>query len=1117
MSLIDVLSELRSLKGMQQLIVNAVHYVNTTYDGVTGVEKYPPWEDDVETLTFSRPAYRTAEGHDHTMLVLDIDTTPDTRTRKLNTDVELRPHRLTAAMMAQEEIMLEDDQFFNYISGKGAYMVRRIEPAIPKTDFYPKVMSLVTKCKNTDKIHKANEYCEQWHEMNKELFRWTTVGKWKFKVAIDLNFITKEGFQVFRLPYTIYPKIQGHLFICTPVVSSGNKIDYDATILRSLPDNIKLEDFTIPVERLDISATRGIVIDTKAIKKVRDKRLHSQYVRLNVPSPQEGLTVVQQSIVDKMEEQLLGGPRVTPPCMKNAYVENMPNKHLSRVLYGRYFLQRGYSLDEIGTFIRFKVNDEEDNRPENLHQMDRNINSYIAPSEGNPRKLPRCSIMQRETSDFYSCRPQDALLCGRPYVMEDPRDTSRSRAEMRAVRERKVIEAKKGTRPRKGDFAEVIKKTKAILKYPEPTLVKKTTRAGLTTSLVIASKEAKKKLLVLEPTNRIAKKTFPEAVQIAKDNYRMDITGAVLSSNPTGCLKVKLKVEQAKFKKDNDPDWGEKGVAFMKLPLLLKPACAKANWECEFFYNTFDTDEVVIDSEVTSLTANDGLGDGKCARITVLRHLEDFEVIFATYAKMVATLSDSGPESIAALSELVNFDVVMLDEISILLDGQPKVIEIAGRKGDKFYPNSDKVRAELAKVVKYTKKSALMVSVVEQCLSTLENSIHDLDMAFIRGGVKTIVVGNPLSDAQRSGILALYATLQWVVENKNIDLSLLAAFLLTMTDDEWYLTAVTNMYSYTAINLITKPELTMLRNFIADMVQAGKKIVVTDAALPPMSMKALLHIDDWREVDLGDPSHTNEMSLIIPDTRKVNVSVLEDDDELIRCLEFADEIIKAHGEEDVIVVLPNSRKAFKFMKEEFSVRYPKVQITYYRSDLTVGVASERRTMLAYCKPLPPEDSYNWLATHWSRTQEGDITGIAEMFRQHSARQSFYQTVGRVKDPAAATPSVIYVYGMRYEDVMDTLGDFSPPVVINHREKAMASRIMTGTHWRRTGDLITPSIVSVLNLISKKGRFRVARLEKLMKSSEFEQLMNSLSIFGLEYDTKTKTVSSVEFADKGDTQ
>jgi hypothetical protein len=851
------------------------------------------------------------------------------------------------------------------------------------------------------------------------------------------------------------------------------------------------------------------VIDTKAIKQAAERRLPSQYVRLNIPMPYEQLSDAQQSIIDTMERELIGGPRVTPPCMKNAYLKHMPDKHWCRVLYSRYFLHRKYSLDEIGTFIRFKVNDDDDNAPENVHQLDRNINLFVVPKGDNPRKLPRCQIMQNPNSNFYSCTPDDALLCGRSYVMNDPRDTARSRAETRAIREEKIRIQKRGTRPKKGDFVEVIKKTKDLLKYPEPTLVKKTTRAGLTTSLVIATKEADKKLLVLEPTNRIAKKTFPEAVELAKDNYRMNITGAVFSSNPTGCLKVKIKAEQLQHKKLENPEWGDKDVAFMKLPVVLKPACAKTNWECEFYNNTFDDDDVVIDSEVTSI---EGDGDGRCARITVLKRMEDFEVVFATYAKMVATLSDKGTESIVALSEFMNFDVIMLDEISTLLDGQPKVIEIAGRKKDKTYVKSDRVRADMAKVVESSKKSSLLVSVVEACLTAMENSVYNLDVAFIRGGVKTIVVENPLTKEQQKGIMAQYAMVQRVVENKNYDLSLLAAFLLSMNDDEWYLTAVTNMYGYTAINLITKPELAMLRLFVKSLVEKGKKLVVTDATLPPKSMEALLHIDNWKEVNLGDPQNTNDMSLIIPDTKKVNVAALEKTEEIEKAMEFADAVIRAHGQRDVTVVLPNSRSVYQFMRDEFRVKYPNVNITYYRSDTTIGVSSPRRTMLAYCKPLPPEDSFNWLATHYSRIEGGDITGIAEMLRTHSARQSFYQTIGRAKDPAAAEPSVIYTYGLRYDGVMELIGDYPPPVVVENKEKVVSNKIMTGTHWRRTGELIDPSVVSVLTLISKKGKFRVARLEKLMKKKDFQTLMNNLSTFGLEYDEKSKTLTSVEFGD-----
>jgi len=157
--------------------------------------------------------------------------------------------------------------------------------------------------------------------------------------------------------------------------------------------------------------------------------------------------------------------------------------------------------------------------------------------------------------------------------------------------------------------------------------------------------------------------------------------------------------------------------------------------------------------------------------------------------------------------------------------------------------------------------------------------------------------------------------------------------------------------------------------------------------------------------------------------------------------------------------------------------------------------------------LPPEDSFDWLATHYSiangDAEGSSISGISEMLRIHSARQSFYQTIGRAKDPSAATPSVIYCYGMKKKAVLSLIGDFESPVILPKTSTNLDIRFVVGTHWRRTGELLDTTTVAAINYIEKKGRVKSSAMRGILNKKNFEYLFKNLSKFGIEYDTENE--------------
>ncbi len=1101
--LLTVFSTYPDLDGIQKLLEDAINYRNTGHDG-KGNEVKNRWiaPDDFDAeFKYSESAFRTIQGTDHTYYVLDIDTTPDQEAFRMHSDVDLRELRLRAVIASMEEIRIYDSNFFSYLSGKGGYMIRKVYPNVAKEIFINIIEKMLPMC---EEKHSHEKYCTAWHRKDgrrSAIYRWQTIDGYKFITGIDLIMLKGSGARVFRLPYSPYPKIGGgNIYICAPIIyDATGAINVTKSIINTDPRYTEIHDFEIPVEHMDIEAHEGMIIDTKAIRTTRMKDHIHNDVKLTIPEPYAQLSVVEEAIVRQIERVLTGYPNTTPPCMKNAYLKEMPDGHWNRVLIGRYLYHMGFTIDEIALFIRFKINDAEDNSPRNEGQMERNLSLSVVPTNTNPKITPGCAKIQDPNGTFYACKPEDAEVCTRRSPTSKPDNTKASKAKAKAIRQENLIEKQK-TKPGRikgiGKYNKIVQDVREIIRDPAPTLVKKTTRAGLTTSLVIACQKEKKRGLVLVPTNKIAKETFPTAVEIGKDIYKVNINGAVLSSNPKGCLKVMLKGKKAILKKKNNPEWGDKGVGLLKLPILMKPPCTG----CEYFNNTFDIkpNSVITDSDTNLM---------KCARITVLKNMDTFDVIFATYAKLMATLNDAGDEAMVALSEINDYDVIMLDEISSMLGGQASHIEIAGRKDDTLFLKSDKLREQLAILVANVKSTEKLIQHIETSLSKIESSIRGLDIAFVRGGVKTIVVKNPLSAKNRHQIIVQYAILQNVVEKTNHDLSLLANFILALTDPEWYMTAVTNMYKYTTISMITKPELSILKSFIRNAIKEGKKIIITDASLPPMSMKALLDIDVV-EVNLGDPRGTNELSLVIPDTKKVNISTLERSVmEQMKVLQFCERIIERHGAKDVMIVAPNKKKLYRLLMTALGKKYSDLHITYFRADDTIGTAHVQRTMIAICKPLPPEDSLNWLATHYNKEQGADISATSEMLRRHSARQTFYQTIGRVKDPGAAEPSVVYTYGTRKWDIKQLIGNYPSPIIIDSPSSKIEYRMITGTHWRRTAELLPASISAASRLIDERGRVTLNRLKKLMKDKDFKLFMAQLSTFGYIYDPKINSIIS----------
>jgi hypothetical protein len=1175
--ILELVREIPKLNGIKFFITNALNYASKKKTGsIANPDDMWSWFTDSKKLSFSKSLYRTVTGIDHTMFVLDLDPyIEDKELIQLTSKWERRFYQLKATTVILEELHKKDDRWFSYFSGKGAYMIRRVEPAVSNTLFYAEILKLITLCKPKGKQKCPGTTCTLWHDGEpKRLYKYVPIyidvinETYPIKVVIDLSMITKEGRHVFRFPYSLYTEFGTTVTICAPVVwnTGKTKVDFKATLDQTDLTKVTLRDFIIPVQYIHAEKNKPLLMSpvhqgVNTAAAIIPQRLKVK--RLNVPPFTRGLNKMQTFLVNQMEQLLISDPKITPPCVKNAYIHKMPDPHWNRVIIGRYLLHKGYGADQIATFIRFKVNDAEDNDSRNAHRLDENMYKFIIPTSTNPRRPPSCDKIQDPKGQFFACRTEDAIVCGRGYILEEsiqvklPMVTNSTGALNQTI----ITPSKPWNATSEADsldtfspddlstdltpeeniehdqevFGDVIDLAETLIMDNSPKVVTKTTRAGLTTSLVIASQRKKQRLLVLEPTNKIIRQTFPTAVKIAQEVYNVDVTASTFPSNPRGCLKLMMRIEKARLKiLEQNKETEKRGVNYLeKLPFLLKPECVEIvkgeEKECVYYDDRFTLgNQIIMDSEIIQLPTTDApTGMGRCARISVTQNLPHFNVVFATYAKITATtaIQSKNEEGIIIFSELTDYDVIMLDEVSTLMEGQPSIIPVANIKKIKGKLSvdlkTDNIRKSFARMVQVnTSSSVAFENLVETALAAIESEITDLSSNFIRHEKRAIMINNPLSDKQREQVLGYYAVIQKLVEDNNVNLIDLAVFLTFLMEEQWIMATTTEFRADTIhVNIITKPELTLVKMFISWCYRKGKTIIVTDATLPPMSIPGMLggNTWDWKEVDLGDPRNTNSLLLIIPDSQHVSVTDMEKfpaKSDIL--LELVHEVLKKHTQEDTMIVFPN-QILYRTLKTQIKTFYPNVYITYYRSDATVGVASARRTMIAVCNPLPPEDAYDWLAAQYIKNQTGvdahveAINGKSQEFQEFSAKQAFYQTIGRVKDPVTRTPSVVYCFGINHDQIKKLLRGLHQPRILEN-PGTIKHRIMTGSHWKRSAKIFAPKIFEIVEKIQgTKGGIKLTLLDNWFVF-EPEHVKNfflsHLDVFNLKLDEHTNKIKYV---------
>jgi len=1102
-----------------EVLSNANEYANATRkaskDGKS--EQIGKWFTDVRVLQYTRPFFRTVEGHDNTFFVIDVDVEIPSEKDITNyyTQDELRQMKIRASAEYMEQWLKDRDDldFFPFISGKGMYLLQKYDKAIPKEALFSIIWNgkdgLFKPCTGNHKVPKLG--CDGWHLYDgAELIRYVVHNHIEIKIKIDLRMVNGMGGRLFRVPYSPYYKFDT-IYHCVPIIKKEDGAwDMDATIYNSLLYNMVVKPYTIPsfqfAEKLEEFGNLE--------QSVKQRRLRSTsfIYKIDVPEPNDELNEIQQQMIDEMELMVTGDVNMTPPCIRRSFLrdpDNPVDRHFARVNIMRYLAIRGnYTPSEIGTFIRFKVNDEEDNKPQNKHTLHQQVPYWYGDPE-KPDFPASCNVMQNKSNRFFACGEEEKKLCTRSYC---------TGSQIRKIKKKPFIITRKKDENKKIDISHQVKsfnpmnrEISRILKDNKTNYeLIKTTRAGVTTSIIKESVRMGKKVLIIIPTNAIGEKTGSDAFWLIKQTYELNVRGAVFASNRRGCLKLQFTRRDLSERKSEEPRWGDGGLAYEKLSFHFKPTCISVDGACKYLDNIFTFPHYdragiplpVIDARMDDYTRNDRrTSEGVCAYQSVIQNLEDLDVLFITYDKLRAL---SLSEDRELISQLINiFDVVFLDEISQFAQKSSDAVPLYQLDDeDNEWDLTTVLQNEMA-ILQLESHIDTVKKLVE--IITEFNDVYINKLLMWESNKKfnknpfIEKFDNPLSLSNQNFIEmnfpALYGVVSQFAEKYNVHLKNVEKTLILLSSESWWVQNIPTNENIIDCTIISAPVIEYARSFVGSFnMLKDKQVLVTDATMPLIKMSQLLGINFKRYV-IGDPRNTNNYQLIITDNKVVypfRLFMGGKDSYLEKLVEMIQIAVSRHGANNIMLVLPNSRKIYRYIKYmQSDGKIPnEMEITYYRSDKTIGVASDRRVMITVCAPYPPSGSYLWLASYYHELglfSDVPIMKLSKQLEEMNAHQTYYQTIGRAKAPDNTQRSIIYAWGID-KKVLNKIIQMDDDVPIPHitslRYKNSKAEILShiAELWLQYHVIVDTSVIRIVNYLKKnrKQKYSLSMLKQILR-------------------------------------
>ena len=499
-------------------------------------------------------------------------------------------------------------------------------------------------------------------------------------------------------------------------------------------------------------------------------------------------------------------------------------------------------------------------------------------------------------------------------------------------------------------------KTRQILEDSDdflPTKLYKTTRAGATTGLCANAIDTQQKFVLFAPTKEIAHKTIKDSVKYS--NQRKANIKLLVSNH--ACLKNQKMVKDY-------PDVG-------KLPILPLPGkCASCK-----YYN-------------------------KCPVTKFIRSRPNsVQGVGLTYQKLKAIMFSDSETAETIKRRLTQSKVLIFDEVHNY--EAPDVISIP------LYPHGDLTRfnelfAENKKILPFLERFAEIKYMMQPHIMQL---LHVKDDALKNRMAIDLKEHEILRFTET--VAALKEVIHIMKEREAFKLSIddvlfIFNMIMILSTDKLVLHYINTddgdsvlLSAKDGLHLATKRFLGMFDPIVP------KKVIFTSATFGDYDYTGIFGFH--RDVVMPDVMNTNEKMTIYPDTFKLdNINYSKK-----YAVRIIDEAVKYETEHPGIRFVCMKKNVAMWLLYRLDERGYKINVDYYRSDQTIGVASEERRCVVVGAPTAPINAYDGIANTFEQSQK---------MRIDNNYAAFWQAISRFKDPAGKKESFVHCVGVKENEV-----------------------------------------------------------------------------------------------------
>jgi len=508
-------------------------------------------------------------------------------------------------------------------------------------------------------------------------------------------------------------------------------------------------------------------------------------------------------------------------------------------------------------------------------------------------------------------------------------------------------------------------------------LLHKTTRAGATTSMCAEIMRRRERFTIIEPTNRISLKTLEKAIEIS--NAGKTIIPILANDN---CLKNKALL--LKY-----PEVRQLGI----LPIQR---CETNDGDRCNFYDV-------------------------CPITRPLRHVIGVGGYGITYHKLIALHLSEGEIAKKILYTILSTNHIIFDECHEL--GYPSTVSV------QIHPEND--------ITKFSGINYPVLPDVVLCFSEILEAAEDAVAQ-----IKAVA-----ADYHRQHLAIKITSPGAITEPHDIGAGIQSLVRLMITRADHNLTNDDVVLLKDMLLLCTERQ-HVVHGIIDTKADGSKRLRIytecTDFTYRSIVRRTVTRASDQRRIDgeqmsrlwhtsgtivdmtgviphntppilFGDPMDTNSQFVAIADTYRISDRGMRSRKMFERISTDIKRIVSHFGADKCALLVMNKRWYDKIEPELDA--YPKLEITWYNSDSTVGVESDRRIWIAVGMAEKPKNAMDAVAL--SRA-DGDFVAVSDRLRVERVHIDTFQAWSRAKDPDAQVRSVIVALGCNVEDVRNVV-------------------------------------------------------------------------------------------------